>query len=95
MRPAIIRHESPATTPQETSSRSAGASRSADRRRTSGGRPPVDATNIRSVSIERPSVRLIDRSDAPAWYPRQISAFSCIVNADRTIITTPVLHEQS
>jgi hypothetical protein len=95
MRCPIIRHESPATTPREISSRSAGASRSADRRGTSGGRPPVDATNIRSVSIERPSVRLIDRSDAPAWYPRQISAFSCIVNADRTITTIPVVHEQS
>ncbi|HEY8868326.1 MAG TPA: hypothetical protein VIM30_02940 [Candidatus Limnocylindrales bacterium] len=58
-------------------------------------RPPVDATSIRNASIGRPSVRLIDRSDAPVWYPRQIAAFSGTVNADRTIATTPVLHEQS
>ena len=60
-----------------------------------GGRPPVAAPSVRSASIVRPSVRLIDRSDAPARYPRQISAFSCTVNADRTITTTPVVHEQS
>ena len=95
MRRPIVRHEAPATTPREISSRSASASRSADRRGTSGMRPPVDATSIRSASIGRPSVRLIDRSDTPARYPRQISAFSCAVNADRTIITTPVVHEQS
>ena len=47
------------------------------------------------MSIERPSVRLIERSDAPAPYPRHISVFSCAVNADRTIVTTPILHEQS
>ena len=62
---------------------------------TSGGRPPVAATSVRSASIVRPSVRLIDRSDAPARYARQISAFSGTVNADRTIITTSVAHEQA
>src|SRR5664279_2494164 len=60
-----------------------------------GGRPPVAATSVRSASIVRPSVRLIDRSDAPARYARQISAFSCTVNADRTITTTSVAHEQA
>ena len=53
-------------TPREISSRSASDSRSADRRCTTGWRPPVDATSMRNESIERPSVRLIARSDAPA-----------------------------
>ena len=94
-RPAINRHESPATTPREISSRSASDSRSLDRRGTTGGRPPVDATSARSASIERPSARLIERSELPARYPRQISAFSCTVNADRTITTTPIAHKHS
>jgi hypothetical protein len=87
--------ECPATIPREISSRSASASHRADRRGTSGGRPPVAATSVRSASIVRPSVRLIDRSDAPARYARQISAFSGTVNADRTITTTSVAHEQA
>ena len=95
MRPPISRHECPATIPREISSRSASTSHRADRRGTSGGRPPVAATSVRSASIVRPSVRLIDRSDAPARYARQISAFSGTVNADRTITTTSVAHEQA
>ena len=44
-RPAIPRHDSPASSPRETSSRSAGESRSADRGVDLGLIPPVFANN--------------------------------------------------
>jgi len=56
---------------------------------------PRGALRKELTRIVRPSVRLIDRSDAPARYARRISAFSCTVNADRTIATTSVAHEPS
>jgi hypothetical protein len=94
-RPAISRQDSPATTPREISSRSASDSRSGDRRGTIGWRPPVNATSIRNATIERPNARLIARRELPALYLRQISAFSCTVNADRTIITTSIVYKHS
>jgi hypothetical protein len=82
-RPAILRSEAPSARPREISSRSVIVSTRAERRRTAGTYPPLEATTPWIEPGCLPSARPISLSDSPAFQRDHSSRFCSGLNPGR------------